>query len=171
MGAVNVTTDCLDGTQQSTISATNGNTTVTIDGLAVPADENGLHTLAVEPGEHIIVWLGPSSHDPELIIEWNRTTVEVPVLDCTPTTSQASPTTSEVTTSTPASTLPPTSMPATTAPPTTWAIDTPQTAVTVATTGVARELPATGDDPTALIVGGVLFCAGLALHLVRRRPA
>lgn len=160
MGAVSVSNQCIDGTQTATITATNGNTTITIDGIET-------HELTVGAGEHVIVWYGPASHDPTVTVEWNRTIVDVPDLDCTPTTSQAEPTTTvEGPTSTTASTVPPQSVPSTT-----WAIDTPQTAVTVATTGVARELPATGDDPTALIVGGVLFCAGLALHLVRRRPA
>ena len=159
MGAVNVTNQCIDGTQQATITATNGTTTITIDGIET-------HELTVGPGEHVIVWYGPASHDPSIIVEWNRMTVDVPELDCTPTTSQAEPTTSEAPTSTTASTVPPQSVPSTT-----WAIDIPQTAETIAVTG--STLPATGAtaDMAAPIGAGLLTIAAVILLTIRRRPA
>ena len=167
MGAVSVSNECIDGTQAATITATNGNTTIVIDGIET-------HELTVGPGEHVIVWYGPASHDPTVTVEWNRTIVDVPVLDCTPdtTSTQAAPTTSEATTGTtaPTTTLPTSSVPSTN-PATTRALDTPQTAVTVAEVGHARELPATGSGIEGPIAAGLATIIGLALLTVRRRLA
>jgi len=161
MGAVSVSNECIDGTQQSIITATNGNTRIEIDGIET-------HELPVEPGTHVIVWYGPASHDPAIEIVWNTTTVEIETLDCTiTTTSQAAPTTTvEATTSTVASTLPPASV-----PPTTWAIDIPQEAeTTIAVTG--STLPATGSESVLAPFGfGFITIGACILWFVRRRVA
>ena len=166
MGAVSVSNTCIDGTQQATITATNGTTTIVIDGIET-------HELTVGAGEHVIVWYGPASHDPTVTVEWNRTVIDVPVLDCTPDTSTTSePTTSEATVTTaPTTTLPMSSVPST-QPATTWALDTPQTAVTVAEIGHARGLPATGSEGIVLpIAAGLIVVGSIGAWCVRRRPA
>ena len=164
MGAVSVSNTCIDGTQQATITATNGTTTIVIDGIET-------HELTVGAGEHVIVWYGPASHDPTVTVEWNRTIVDVPVLDCTPDTSTTSePTTSEATVTTAPTTLPMSSVPSTN-PPTTWALDLDTVPATVAEVGHARELPATGTGIEGPIAAGLATIIGLALLAVRRRPA
>ena len=164
MGAVSVSNTCIDGTQTATITATNGTTTIVIDGIET-------HELTVGPGEHVIVWYGPASHDPTVTVEWNRTIVDVPDLDCTPDTSTTSePTTSEATVTTAPTTLPMSSVPSTN-PPTTWALDLDTVPATVAEVGHARELPATGTGIEGPIAAGLATIIGLALLAVRRRPA
>ena len=164
MGAVSVSNECIDGTQQATITATNGTTTIVIDGIET-------HELTVGPGEHVIVWYGPASHDPTVTVEWNRTIVDVPVLDCTPTSTTSEPTTSEATVTTaPTTTLPMSSVPSTN-PPTTWALDPDTVPATIAEVGHARELPATGSGIEGPIAAGLATIIGLALLTVRRRPA
>ena len=165
MGAVSVSNTCIDGTQQATITATNGTTTIVIDGIET-------HELTVGPGEHVIVWYGPASHDPTITVEWNRTIVDVPVLDCTPDTSTTSePTTSEATVTTAPTTLPMSSVPSTN-PPTTWALDLDTVPATVAEIGHARGLPATGSEGIVLpIAAGLIVVGSIGAWCVRRRPA
>lgn len=170
MGAVSVSNECIDGTQQATITATNGNTTIVIDGIET-------HELTVGPGEHVIVWYGPASHDPTVTVEWNRTIVDVPALDCTEqtTSTTSEPTTSEATVTTaPTTTLPMSSVPSTN-PATTWALDLDTVPATVAEVGHARELPATGGqegDPMLLVIGFPTVVIGSILAWsIRRRPA
>ena len=167
MGAVSVSNECIDGTQTATITATNGTTTIVIDGIET-------HELTVGPGEHVIVWYGPASHDPTVTVEWNRTIVDVPVLDCTEqaTSTTSEPTTSEATVTTaPTTTLPPVSSVPSTNPPTTWALDLDTVPATIAEIGHARDLPATGAGIEGPIAAGLATIIGLALLTVRRRPA
>ena len=168
MGAVSVSNECIDGTQAATITATNGNTTIVIDGIET-------HELTVGPGEHVIVWYGPASHDPTVTVEWNRTIVDVPDLDCTEqtTSTTSEPTTSEATVTTaPTTTLPPVSSVPSTNPATTWALDLDTVPATIAEVGHARELPATGSEGIVLpIAAGLIVVGTIGAWCVRRRPA
>jgi hypothetical protein len=171
MGTANYTRECgPDGNTIVHITATNGWTTVYVDGAVIhDTNADGLVDTTTGPGVHKIEWWGPSSHDPNFLVLLNEPTIlDIPALtDCVaPTTTTAAPTTSEAPTESTA--LVPPSTIAT-------AIDmdvdpcVTSTGCTTVAVGLPPTLPATGDSYIPEITGGLFLAAGAVLALVGRR--
>jgi LPXTG-motif cell wall-anchored protein len=175
MGTANYTRECgPDGNTIVYITATNGWTTVYVDGAVIhDTNADGLVDTTTGPGVHTIEWWGPSSHDPNFFVLLNVPTIlDIPALtDCVvPTTTTAAPTTSEAPTESTAL-VPPSTIATTITPQIDMDVDPCVTSATTCTTAAATgRLPETGDDNTAELLGGasVLLAAGVALVLIKR---
>jgi LPXTG-motif cell wall-anchored protein len=163
-----------DGNTIVHITATNGNSTVYIDGIQT-------HMLVTTPGTHVVEWYGPATNgdgttDLTRIVLWDRKTITIDPSNCqaAATTTTAAPTTSE-------------------APPDSTALVPPSTIATASTVATAidmdvdpcvtsdtgcnppakvtgtAQLPETGQNTTALVVAAsALLTIGTTLVLVRR---
>jgi hypothetical protein len=173
MGTANYTRECgPDGNTIVHITATNGWTTVYVDGAVIHDTNNdGLVDTTTGPGVHTIEWWGPSSHDPTFLVLLNEPTIlDIPALtDCGVPTTTAAPTTSEAPTESTAL-----------VPPSTIATITPQidmdvdpcvtsTGCTTVAVGVPPTLPATGGGDTLLGAGVLVLAVGTALMVIKRR--
>jgi LPXTG-motif cell wall-anchored protein len=175
MGTANYTRECgPDGNTIVHITATNGWTTVYVDGAVIHDTNNdGLVDTTTGPGVHQIEWWGPSSHDLNFLVLLNEPTIlDIPALtNCAtaPTTTTAAPTTSEAPTESTA--LVPPSTIATITPQIDMDVDPCVTSTGCTTTvAVTGRLPETGrNDGELLLAGGSLVIVGtLAVLAVRR---
>jgi LPXTG-motif cell wall-anchored protein len=175
MGTANYTRECgPDGNTIVYITATNGWTTVYVDGAVIhDTNADGLVDTTTGPGVHTIEWWGPSSHDPNFFVLLNVPTIlDIPALtNCVvPTTTTAAPTTSEAPTESTAL-VPPSTIATTITPQIDMDVDpcVTSTGCTTVAVGVPPTLPATGDSYIPEITAGLLLAGGAVLTLVARR--
>jgi LPXTG-motif cell wall-anchored protein len=158
-----------DGNTIVYLTATNGISTIYIDGIQT-------HMLVTGPGTHVVEWYGPATNgdgtvDPTRIVLWDRKTITIEPSNCqaAATTTTAAPTTSEAppdsTALVPSSTIP-TRIDMDVDPCVTSDTGCSPTTVAASSTG---ELPRTGSGNTTLVAAaGALLVIGTTLVLVRR---